>query len=301
MNILISGASKGLGEALARAFLRRGHTVFGFSRNQNTIDSTLAKLAEEGFSEKVRLVAGDISDPAKTKDLVAQARAYFGSIDMVINNVGIFLLDSELSPVPHEDCTLAVTKQMFEAKYHSLPDFEKKQAYFNLMQTNLYGNARFLELVIADARAHDHQLIIADVGSIGAVDQLSKKQFDGTRYYNQSKATLIAHTIEQTRSEKGLVLRAIHPGPFGESAQKIANAFGDTWAIKDITAVAEHAVTLFCETTNETITHGIIASEKHFCWNEEFFGDIEALGIEGLTWNRSKKVSENESTHLIKE
>ena len=303
MNIIISGATKGLGEALVSAFLARGDKVFGFSRNQANIDEALDRLSKE-FPEalqekKLRLVTGDIANPTTTRDIVENAYEWLGGIDMVINNVGIFKFDRQMSELAPEDCSLSTTPDTLRTKFGNAEDFEKKSLYCSLMQTNLYGNARFIEMVISRATKDGHPLIVADVGSIGAIDQLSAKKFDGTVFYNRSKAQLVAHTIELVDKNPLLLLRVVHPGPFGESAQAIAYEYGDTWAIKNVADVASHAVKLFTEDTQEKITHGIIASEKHFCWHTEFFGDIEALGIRGLTWKRTHKVPEGESTHLV--
>lgn len=301
MKILISGATKGFGEACTIAFLKRGDSVFGFSRSQANVDEALLRIQNEVpeavAENRIKLVAGDIATVARSLELIEDARTFMGGIDMLVNNIGVFKFDDDMMEVANEDNHLSMSLESFRQKHGT---DAKRELYRLLMQTNLYGNARFVELLVKQATEGSHTFIIADVGSIGAIDQMSTKKFGGTVHYNRSKALLIEHTIELARKNPLLKIRAIHPGPFGDSAQAIADKFGDTWAIKDVADVATHAVKLFTEDTDEQITHGIFASEKHFCWQPEYFGDIEALGIKGLTWARSLKVPEEKSVHLFK-
>ena len=81
--VIVTGASQGIGAAVVRAFLERGYNVVGTSRNAT-------KSAELKASDKLVLVDGDIGQAATAKKVVETAVQKFGSIDVVVNNAGIF-------------------------------------------------------------------------------------------------------------------------------------------------------------------------------------------------------------------
>jgi NAD(P)-dependent dehydrogenase (short-subunit alcohol dehydrogenase family) len=81
--VIVTGASQGIGAAVVRAFLERGYNVVGTSRNAT-------KSTELQASEKLALVDGDIGHPATARNVADVALQQFGSIDVVVNNAGIF-------------------------------------------------------------------------------------------------------------------------------------------------------------------------------------------------------------------
>ncbi len=82
--IVITGASRGLGLALARQFVDLGDTVFGISRTRKNWPA--AKKAVP--SERFKLLAGDITSEKTVKTLLAEIKRRAGRIDILINNAG---------------------------------------------------------------------------------------------------------------------------------------------------------------------------------------------------------------------
>jgi NAD(P)-dependent dehydrogenase (short-subunit alcohol dehydrogenase family) len=80
--IIVTGASQGIGDAIVRAFLDRGHNVVGTSRDFAT--SSLVP------STNLALVDGDIGQLATAERVARAAIDKFGSIHHVVNNAGIF-------------------------------------------------------------------------------------------------------------------------------------------------------------------------------------------------------------------
>ncbi len=80
--VIVTGASQGIGAAIAQAFLDRGYNVVATSRS----------LSKAGFapSPNLALVDGDISQSATAENVAQTAIKTFGSIDHVVNNAGIF-------------------------------------------------------------------------------------------------------------------------------------------------------------------------------------------------------------------
>lgn len=85
--VIITGASSGIGLALAEAYLEHGYNVVGNARN---VDLLLAAAAKWGNSANLLSVAGDIADPTTADRIVSEGVDRFGRIDTLINNAGIF-------------------------------------------------------------------------------------------------------------------------------------------------------------------------------------------------------------------
>ena len=86
--VIVTGASSGIGYALAEAYLQRGYNVVGNARSMERLQAASDKL---GNQPNLLLVAGDIALPATAKALFAQAVAAFGKVDVLLNNAGIFI------------------------------------------------------------------------------------------------------------------------------------------------------------------------------------------------------------------
>lgn len=79
--VLITGASKGLGFALAKLLARRGHPLVINARGEEELRRAARELA--GFTQVVA-VAGDVSEVAET--IAARAVERFGRVDVLVNN-----------------------------------------------------------------------------------------------------------------------------------------------------------------------------------------------------------------------
>lgn len=70
-NVLVTGASRGLGAALGRELLARGHRVVLTARNAAELAQATDALRAE-HHERVHWFAADLSDPAQAASLVAE-------------------------------------------------------------------------------------------------------------------------------------------------------------------------------------------------------------------------------------
>ena len=85
--IIITGASSGIGFAIARAYLQRGDNVVA---NARTLERLQAAAGQLGQPANLLLVPGDVAEPATAQRLVAAAVERFGQVDVLVNNAGIF-------------------------------------------------------------------------------------------------------------------------------------------------------------------------------------------------------------------
>ena len=84
--VVVTGASSGIGRALALRAARAGYDVVAIGRNADA----LAAVAERVRTEPGRIVTAvfDVSDPANALPIVDLAREKFGRIDVLVNNAG---------------------------------------------------------------------------------------------------------------------------------------------------------------------------------------------------------------------
>jgi short-subunit dehydrogenase len=84
--ILITGASSGIGRALAIRAGRAGYAVYAVGRNRDALAAVAAAI--ESDRGLVAIDAVDISKPENAPGLIARALARFGTLDVLVNNAG---------------------------------------------------------------------------------------------------------------------------------------------------------------------------------------------------------------------
>lgn len=86
--VLVTGASRGIGAAVARAFAAQGDRVaLHYSTSRAAADEVFASLAGAGHV----LVGGDLRDPNEVRRMVDDAATALGRIDVLVNNAGVFI------------------------------------------------------------------------------------------------------------------------------------------------------------------------------------------------------------------
>jgi NAD(P)-dependent dehydrogenase (short-subunit alcohol dehydrogenase family) len=85
--VLVTGASRGIGRAVATAFADRGGTVaVNFNKNEKAAAGTLRSLGGEDHL----LIRADVSTPEGARSAVDESISGLGGLDIVVNNAGIF-------------------------------------------------------------------------------------------------------------------------------------------------------------------------------------------------------------------
>jgi NAD(P)-dependent dehydrogenase (short-subunit alcohol dehydrogenase family) len=87
-NIVITGATRGIGRNIAMLFARQGYTVVGTGRDSVKLEELEWEL--KPFSDRSRALAMDIRNPEEVKKVAAQVYEELGGIDVWINNAGVF-------------------------------------------------------------------------------------------------------------------------------------------------------------------------------------------------------------------
>lgn len=86
---LVTGASRGIGRAVAVELARQGATVFCTSTKQGGCDETLAAIAALGKDVAAHALVCDVSDPESVDALAKSVLGEAGKLDFLINNAGI--------------------------------------------------------------------------------------------------------------------------------------------------------------------------------------------------------------------
>ncbi|MBT8161317.1 MULTISPECIES: oxidoreductase [Arthrobacter] len=193
---LITGCSTGLGRALARTVLAKGHNAVVTARDE----STLQDLAAE-YPETALAVSLDVTDRAQIRDVVERSQARFGGVDVLVNNAGYG----------------------YRAAVEEADDADIRL----LFDTNFFGAVDMIKAVLPDMRAKRSGAIL-NISSIGA--RISPA---GSGYYSATKAALegLSGSLNKELRPLGTVT-AIEPGAFrtdfaGRSLTQSASAIDD--------------------------------------------------------------------------
>jgi NAD(P)-dependent dehydrogenase (short-subunit alcohol dehydrogenase family) len=83
---IVTGASRGIGLAIAHRLVADGARVLITGRTQETLDAAVAEL---GGSDRATAVAGKAADPDHREQVIRTALDTYGSVDLLVNNTGI--------------------------------------------------------------------------------------------------------------------------------------------------------------------------------------------------------------------
>jgi NAD(P)-dependent dehydrogenase (short-subunit alcohol dehydrogenase family) len=107
--VLVTGASKGIGQACAAAFAREGARVVGVSRSADNLAAAQRALEQAGTTMSV--YAADLTDGVATAALIERVERELGPIDVLVNSAGAA---RRYAP---EELDAAAFRQAMDAKY----------------------------------------------------------------------------------------------------------------------------------------------------------------------------------------
>ncbi len=182
-NVLVTGASRGIGRAIAQAFADEGARVaVHYRSNVEAAEETLAALPGDGHF----CIAADVAEPVECERLLLETTERFGGLDVLVNNAGIY-----------------ATRPVLERSYD-----EWRKDWRETIATNLTGPANLCFLAARHMQARGGGRIV-NISSRGA--------FRGepeAPAYGAAKAGLNALTqsLAIALAPHGIIVAAVAPG-----------------------------------------------------------------------------------------
>ncbi len=122
---VVTGASSGIGRAVALALAADWYYVTVFARRMDELEETIALAG--GDSARMRAVAGDVADETCVRELFDTTVREFGRLDLLFNNAGV-----NLKPTPIEEVDPADWQRVFDTNVKG--SFLCAQAAFRIMK-----------------------------------------------------------------------------------------------------------------------------------------------------------------------
>ena len=235
---LITGASSGIGEALAKRFARGGHRLVLVARNTVKLDSLATMLAAE-YGVKVWVQPADLTRPGAAQTVATALKRKRIDIDVLVNNAGV----------------------LQQGAFTTTPAMRHQE----LIDLNVAGLTAMLAQFVPPMckRGHGRVLNVASVAAFQPVPMLAV--YAATKSYVLSLTESLAEEVK----DRGVTITALCPGITATgmlASAKVANArlaelpgflIGDADAVADdgylacmqgtvikIPGVVNHAVTL---------------------------------------------------------
>lgn len=131
LNVIITGASSGIGESSTFEFAKAGANVALVSRNLEKLEAIKTELLREAKDIKVAVIQTDVTKEQEVQAMVKKAAEHLGSVDILINNAGVGMLGDTME-TDTEDF-----RKMMEVNYYSV--FYATKAVYPYMKANKRG------------------------------------------------------------------------------------------------------------------------------------------------------------------
>ena len=180
---IVTGASRGIGQAIATALAASGHrVVLSYRDREGRATGVVEKIRAAGG--EALSVRADVGRPTEADALVRTALDTFGQIDVLVNNAGVHLPGVPLAAVPWEE-------------------------WERLLRVNLSGPFRLIQAVIPHMRERRRGNIV-NISS-----NVTRRLPIGRGPYAVSKVGLEAMTriLAKEEGPNGIRVNAIAPGP----------------------------------------------------------------------------------------
>ncbi|MEV0175535.1 oxidoreductase [Streptomyces sp. NPDC050803] len=189
---LITGASSGLGKALAEHLLAQGHHVAATASSTQVTAELAARYPQTALALKL-----DVTEPADRESAVRAVEERFGGIDVLVNNAAI-------------DFIGALEEQ-------------RESDYRRLFEVNFFGAVALTRAVLPGMRARRRGIIV----NVSSMDGLAALPANG--YYSAGKFALEGFTeaLWQEIEPIGLHAMIIQPGSFRTGIENRTRASGE--------------------------------------------------------------------------
>jgi NAD(P)-dependent dehydrogenase (short-subunit alcohol dehydrogenase family) len=203
--VVVTGATNGIGEAIALALAKMGAETILVSRSEQKCQDTAARIREETGNENVRYYVADLSSQAQVHDVAAQLRRDLTRLDVLVNNAGAWFTDYKESADGIE-MTWALNHMNYFILTNDLLDLIKQTAAE-------HGDARIINQ--SSSAHHAGEIHWDNIGFKGVWDTEGRgSSGPGWAVYSQSKYANVLFSFALARRLEGtnITVNAVHPG-----------------------------------------------------------------------------------------
>lgn len=179
---IITGASRGIGKAIAKKFASENHYTVLVGRNENLLKEVQSEL--KTFGKENLYFVGDVADPNFAKKCVELTLEKYGKIDNLINNAGILIvkkfIDSDLSEFQEQintnligvyNFTKAALPSMIEKKSGSIINISSLAGKNTFVGGTMYAATKhalmaFSGCLMLEVREHNIRVAVVCPGSV---------------------------------------------------------------------------------------------------------------------------------------
>ena len=182
MNVVITGASSGIGRAMVRTFARKEHAVLAVARRKERLQALCQEMVEE-CEATVHFLSLDLTSMGAPQALYEEAVRVFGKVHVLINNAG-------MSPYQ---------------KFHDL----NHEHLCQTISLNVQSLTELCHLFIPHMLAHGEPSHVVNVGSVGGYAPLPNfAVYTGTKHYVRAFTNMLHNEYRGSNIQ----ISALHPG-----------------------------------------------------------------------------------------
>lgn len=139
--VLVTGSSRGIGKAIAVKFAKKGYNVvINCAHQEEALQQTKAEI--ESYQVSCLAFLGNMGNFEETKELFAQIKKLFGSLDVLVNNVGIAYvgLFTDMTPSDWDKVMATNLNSVFNCCSFAVPDMIKNKYGKIINISSVWGN-----------------------------------------------------------------------------------------------------------------------------------------------------------------
>jgi NAD(P)-dependent dehydrogenase (short-subunit alcohol dehydrogenase family) len=195
--ILVTGATDGLGRAVATELATRGATLLLHGRDETRLAGTVERIRAESQNEKLRTYRADFSSLDEVGGMAERILRDQDRIDVLVNNAGIG------TALPGDGV------RMESREGHELRFAVNYLAHFRLTR-------RLVSLIISSAPARIVNVSSAGQAPIDFDDVMLERAYDGVQAYCQSKLAQIMLTFDLAEElrDQSVTVNCLHPATY---------------------------------------------------------------------------------------
>jgi ribitol 2-dehydrogenase len=154
---LVTGASSGIGRAVARALAAEGANVVLVGRSRERLEAVADAIATETL-----VVSADLTQPAEVDRVVAEALARFGRIDLLLPNAGLYIPGdvAEGDPDAWDELVAINVSSVFRLIHAVLPGMIAQKSGYILVTSSVSGHQAIQWEPIYSASKHAIQAFV---------------------------------------------------------------------------------------------------------------------------------------------